>query len=73
LPGTGFAVGYWDWVEAVREGVGDDFDFSVMTAGEERGLELGFVVVVRCCVGVGVTLLPGVVTLSEEAVVVVVL
>jgi hypothetical protein len=55
--------------------VGDGFDFSVTVAGEERGVGLGrgFVVVVRRCGGVveGETVLPGVVTVSEDAVVVV--
>lgn len=64
----------------MRDGLGDGFDFSVTPEGEERGLELGFVVdrggfcvvVVRLSVVEGVTVVPGVVTVSEEAVVVVV-
>ena len=67
-------------MELVCDGLGDDFDFSVTVAGEDRGLGLGFVVerggacvvVVRRSVVVGVTVLPGVVTVSDEAVVVVV-
>jgi hypothetical protein len=81
LPGTGFAVGIWAWVELVRDGLGDGFDFSVTVEGEDRGLGPGLVVecggacvvvVRRCSVVEGVTVLPGVVTVSEEAVVVVV-
>jgi hypothetical protein len=81
LPATGFAVGIWVWEEVVRDGLGDGFDFSVTLEGEDRGLGLGLVVdrggdcvvvVRRCSVVVGVTVLPGVVTVSEEAVVVVV-
>jgi hypothetical protein len=65
----------------VRDGLGEGFDFSVTVAGEDRGLGLGLtvvrggfcVVVVRCVRAVdGVTVLPGVVTESEETVVVVV-
>ena len=64
----------------MRDGLGDGFDFSVTVDGEERGLGLGFVVdrggfwvvVLRRSVVEGVTVLPGVVTVSEEAVVVVV-
>ena len=65
----------------MRDGLGDGFDFSVTVEGEDRGLGPGFVVDGGgCCVGVvrrcsvveGVTVLPGVVTVSEEAVVVVV-
>ena len=68
------AVGYWAWVELVRDGFGDGFDFSVTVAGGEAVLEFVVVVVVRRCVGVveGVTVRPGVVTVSDEAVVVVV-
>lgn len=63
----------------VRDGLGEGFDFSVTVAGEDLGLGLavvlgGFrVVVVRCVFAVvGVTVRPGVVTASEETVVVVV-
>jgi hypothetical protein len=65
----------------VRDGLGEGFDFSVTVAGEDRGLALGLtvgrgefcLVVVRCVLAVdGVTVLPGVVTASEETVVVVV-
>jgi hypothetical protein len=76
------AVGTCDWVEAARDGLGEGFDFSVTAAGEDFGLGLGLtvvrggfsVVVVRRCAFVvdGVTVLPGVVTVSEAAVVVVV-
>jgi hypothetical protein len=81
LPGTGFAVGIWAWVEVVRDGLGDGFDFSVTVGGEDRGLGPGLIVdcgrtcvlaVRRCSVVEGVTVLPGVVTVSEDAVVVVV-
>ena len=72
------AVGIWVWV-VVRDGLGEGLDFSVTVAGEDFGLGLtvvrgGFcVVVVRCVLAVdGVTVLPGLVTASEEAVVVVV-
>jgi hypothetical protein len=59
-------------VECVE--LGDGFDFSVTVAGEGRGVELVrvFAVVVRRGGGVAVTVLPGVVTVSEDAVVVVV-
>jgi hypothetical protein len=63
---------------AVRDGLGEGFDFSVTVAGDDLGLGLtvvrgGFCVVVRCVLAVeGVTVLPGVVTASEEPVVVVV-
>jgi hypothetical protein len=76
------AVGIWDCVVVVRDGLGAGFDFSVTVAGEDFGLGLGLtvvrgafcVVVVRRCVSVvdGVTVLPGVVTESDVAVVVVV-
>lgn len=74
------AVGSWDWAELLRDGLGDGLDFSVTTAGEDFGLGLGlvrgpvWVAVVRGWVLVvaGVTVLPGVVTESEDAVVVVV-
>ena len=65
----------------VRDGLGEGFDFSVTVAGEDLGLGLGLtvvrgevcVVVARCVLAVdGVTVLPGVVTASEETVVVVV-
>jgi hypothetical protein len=77
LPGTGFAVGSWVWVDVVRDGLGDGFDFSVTVEGEGRGLGPGFVVdrggasvvVVRRW---SVTVLPGIVTVSDDAVVVVV-
>jgi hypothetical protein len=67
-------------VEVVRDGLGEGFDFSVTVEGEDRGLGLGLVVdrggcvvvVRRCSVVEGMTVLPGVVTVSEEAVVVVV-
>jgi acetyltransferase-like isoleucine patch superfamily enzyme len=67
-------------VEVVRDGLGEGFDFSVRVEGDDRGPGLGLVVdrgacvvvVRRCSVGVGVTFLPGVVTVSEDAVVVVV-
>jgi hypothetical protein len=69
-------------VEVFRDGLGDGFDFSVTAEGEDFGLGLGFglvrggfwVVVVRRWVFVvdGVTVRPGVVTVSELAVVVVV-
>jgi acetyltransferase-like isoleucine patch superfamily enzyme len=66
-------------VEVVRDGLGEGFDFSVTVEGEDRGPGLGLVVdrgacvvVRRCSVVVGVTVLPGVVTVSEDAVVVVV-
>ena len=70
-----------DCVAVVRDGLGEGFDFSVTVAGEDCGLGLGltvvrggfWVVVVRCVLAVdGVTVLPGVVTESEETVVVVV-
>ena len=70
-----------DCVVVVRDGLGEGFDFSVTVAGEDFGLGLGLtvvrggfcVVVVRCVLAVdGVTVLPGVVTASEETVVVVV-
>jgi hypothetical protein len=67
---------------ALRDGLGDGFDFSVTVAGEGFGLGLGltverggfWVVVVRRWVFVveGVTVFPGVVTASEATVVVVV-
>ena len=76
------AVGNCDWLEAVRDGLAEGLDFSVTAAGEDFGLGLGltvvrggfWVVVVWRCVFVvdGVTVLPGVVTASEAAVVVVV-
>jgi hypothetical protein len=63
-------------VEVVRVELGEGLDFSVAVAGEERGVGLcrASVVVVRRCDGVveGDTVLPGVVTVSDEAVVVVV-
>jgi hypothetical protein len=58
-------------VEVLRDGLGEGFDFSVTTEGEDRGVGLGLVVV-RWSVVEAVTVLPGVVTESEEAVVVVV-
>ena len=59
-----------DCVVVVRDGLGEGLDFSVTVAGEDRGLGLA---VVRCVVAVdGATVLPGVVTESEETVVVVV-
>ena len=58
-------------MEVLRDGLGEGFDFSVTAEGEDRGPGLGFVVV-RWSVVEGVTVLPGVVTVSEEAVVVVV-
>ena len=70
-----------DCVVVVRDGLGEGFDFSVTVAGEDFGLGLGLTVVrdgfcavvVRCVLAVdGVTVLPGVVTASEETVVVVV-
>jgi hypothetical protein len=70
-----------DCVVELRDGLGEGFDFSVTIAGEDLGLGLGltvvrggfWVVVVRCVLAVdGVTVLPGVVTASEETVVVVV-
>ena len=74
------AVGICDWAEVLRDGLGEGLDFSVTVAGEDWGFGLGLVrgpvwaVVVRCCVLMvaGVTVLPGVVTESELAVVVVV-
>ena len=67
------AVGICDWVEALRDGLGDGLDFSAMADGENFGLGLGVVVVRRSVVVAGgVTLRPGVVTASELAVVVVV-
>ena len=74
------AVGSCDWAEIFRDGLGDGLDFSVTVAGDDLGLGLGLLrgpaweVVVRCWVLVvaGVTFLPGVVTESEVAVVVVV-
>ena len=73
------AVGICDWAEAFRDGLGEALDFSVTVDGEEFGLGLGLlrgvvcVVEVRCgpFVGAAVTVLPGVVTESEVAVVVV--
>ena len=74
------AVGM-DCVVVVRDGVGEGLDFSVTVAGEDLGLGLGLtvvrggfgLVVVRCVLAVGgVTVRPGVVTASEETVVVVV-
>ena len=65
----------------VRDGLGEGFDFSVTVAGEDLGLGLGLAVVRGgfCVVDVrrafavdGVTVRPGVVTASEETVVVVV-
>ena len=72
------AVGTGDCVVVVRAGLGDGFAFSVTFVGEDLGLGLGWerggfcVVVVRRSVFVvdGVTVLPGVVTESEVAVVV---
>ena len=70
-----------DCVVVVRDGLGEGFDFSVTVVGDDLGLGLGLtvvrggfcVVVVRCVFAVdGVTVLPGVVTASEETVVVVV-
>jgi hypothetical protein len=58
-------------VEVVRDGLGDAFDFSVTAEGEDRGAGPGLVVERRAVVE-GVTVLPGVVTVSDEAVVVVV-
>jgi len=68
------AVGSCDWVEVLRDGLGDGFDFSVTVAAEDlgRGLGVVLVVVVRRSVVVvedGGTLRPGVVTESELAVV----
>jgi len=67
-------VGICDWVEAVRDGAGEGFGFSVIVDGEEFGLGLGLLVAVRrsVVVGAGVTFRPGLVTASELAVVVVV-
>ena len=69
------AVGICDWVEVLRDALGDGLDFSVTVDGEDFELGLGWlvVVVVRRSVVVedGVTLRPGVVTASELAVVVV--
>jgi hypothetical protein len=69
-------------VAAVREGLGEAFDFSVTVAGDDFGRGLGFgvvrgafsAVVVRRCAFVvdGVTVRPGVITASEATVVVVV-
>jgi hypothetical protein len=69
-------------VEAVRDGLGEGFDFSATVAGEDFGRGVGFavvrgglsVVVVRRCSFVvdGATVRPGVVTASEATVVVVV-
>jgi hypothetical protein len=70
LPGTGFAVGSCAWVEVVRGGLGDGFEFSVTVGGEDGGPAGGLAVVVERD-GWVVTVLPGVVT-SEEADVVVV-
>jgi len=68
------AVGICDWVEVLRDALGDGLDFSVTVDGEDFELGLGWLVVVRRSVVVedGVTLRPGVVTASELAVVVVV-
>jgi hypothetical protein len=68
------AVGIGDWVEVLRDGLGEGLDFSVTVDGEDFGRGLAVVVVVRrsVVVGGGVTLRPGVVTESELAVVVVV-
>lgn len=71
MPGTGFAVGIV-CVEAVREGLGDCLDFSVTVGGEERGPGLAFGFDRGGWVAEGVTVLPGFVTVSDEAVVVVV-
>jgi len=74
-------VGICDCVVVVRAGLGDGFAFSVIFAGEDLGLGLGWergefwvVAAVRRSVFVvdEVTVLPGVVTESEVAVVVVV-
>ena len=61
-------------MEALRDGLGDGLDFSVIVDGEDFGLGPGLVVVVRrsVVVAVGVTFRPGVVTASELAVVVLV-
>ena len=60
----------------MRDGLGDDLGFSITVAGEGCGLGPGFtvVVVVRRWApeSDGVTVRPGVVTVSELAVVVVV-
>jgi hypothetical protein len=61
-------------VVVAREGLGEGLDFSVTVAGVEFGLGPGFTVVVvvrRWALGSdGVTVRPGVVTVSELAVVV---
>lgn len=62
-------------VVVVRDGLGEDWGFSVTVAGEDFGPGPGFTVVVvrRSAFGSdGVTVRPGVVTVSELAVVVVV-
>ena len=70
------AVGICDWVEVLRDGLGEGLDLSVTVDGEDFGLGLGLVVVVvvrrSVVVEDGVTLRPGVVTESELVVVVVV-
>ena len=67
------AVGSCVWLEAVREGLGDGFDFSVTEVASAVGRGDGWVVVRRfVSVVEGVTVRPGVVTVSDLAVVVVV-
>jgi hypothetical protein len=67
------AVGNCACVVAVREGLGEGLDFSVTPGGDDFGLGPGLTVVRRCAFGSdGVTVRPGVVTVSEVAVVVVV-
>jgi len=75
FPGTGFAVGTCAWVEAFFDGLGEGLERSVTAGGDDRGPGLGpGFVVGRCWVVVvdGVTVRPGVVTVSDVAVVVVV-
>lgn len=59
-------------MEAVREGLGEGLVLSVTAGGDEAGPGPGFVVDRGGCVVEGETVLPGVVTVSDEAVVVVV-
>jgi hypothetical protein len=74
LPGTGLAVGNWAWVLGLREGLGEGLDFSVTVAGEGRGVALGLALERGGFWdgGAVVTVRPGVVTVSEATVVVVV-
>ena len=75
------AVGYWVGALELRDGLGEGFDLSVTLGGEDRGAAVAFGwgwfwVVLRggvSRVGVTATVRPGVVTVSEEAVVVLVL